>query len=339
MTTLTYTVQFLTPAFLGDAEQNGRWRTPPFKALLRQWWRVVYAADHNFNVNIEEMRREEGLLFGNAWLSHRVNDREVADHCKSLVRLRLENVDGSPSEGWARGTQKGVAPLPTGLQTSYAWFGLVKRGGGLPDRTAIKPSIPEGKRRLHLVLPESHGGWIELTVRLIHTFGQVGTRSRGGWGSLEFQGLTSLEGEDLSRFARSLQECLNSDWAMSLAQDQKGLCMWESTTGYETWEKAMQKIAEERKRVRTELRSCKGKDLRIALGFAGDGRMPSPLRWKIFSRGNGKLGLRVFAMPHRLPADSGRTMSPDDLQTAWNTVLSAVDQSSVVKRINAGVHR
>ncbi len=38
-----YTVRFLTPAFLGDAEQNGRWRTPPFKAQLRQWWRVAYA--------------------------------------------------------------------------------------------------------------------------------------------------------------------------------------------------------------------------------------------------------------------------------------------------------
>ena len=28
-----YTVSFVTPAFLGDAEQNGAWRTPPFKAL------------------------------------------------------------------------------------------------------------------------------------------------------------------------------------------------------------------------------------------------------------------------------------------------------------------
>jgi hypothetical protein len=40
-TTLTYRVSFTTPAFLGDAEQNGQWRTPPFKALLRQWWRVA----------------------------------------------------------------------------------------------------------------------------------------------------------------------------------------------------------------------------------------------------------------------------------------------------------
>lgn len=45
MQELTYKVTFTTPAFLGNAEQSAQWRTPPFKALLRQWWRVVYAAD------------------------------------------------------------------------------------------------------------------------------------------------------------------------------------------------------------------------------------------------------------------------------------------------------
>lgn len=42
MQRLIFTVRFITPAFLGDSEQDGRWRTPPFKALLRQWWRVAY---------------------------------------------------------------------------------------------------------------------------------------------------------------------------------------------------------------------------------------------------------------------------------------------------------
>lgn len=41
ITTLSYTVRFTTPAFLGNAEQAGQWRTPPFKALLRQWWRCA----------------------------------------------------------------------------------------------------------------------------------------------------------------------------------------------------------------------------------------------------------------------------------------------------------
>jgi len=92
---LELTIKFLTPAFLGDAEQKGRWRTPPFKALLRQWWRVAYAQKEGYDrVEIAKMREEEGKLFGNAWLEK----GSGADYSKSLVRLRLSK--------WAAG-QKG----------------------------------------------------------------------------------------------------------------------------------------------------------------------------------------------------------------------------------------
>lgn len=49
MEELSYTISFTTPAFLGNAEQQAQWRTPPFKALLRQWWRVVKAPDFNYD--------------------------------------------------------------------------------------------------------------------------------------------------------------------------------------------------------------------------------------------------------------------------------------------------
>ena len=44
MLTLLYTLSFNTPAFLGNADQQAQWRTPPIKALIRQWWRVVKAS-------------------------------------------------------------------------------------------------------------------------------------------------------------------------------------------------------------------------------------------------------------------------------------------------------
>lgn len=34
MKKLEYTIRFTTPAFLGNADRSGRWRTTPFKALL-----------------------------------------------------------------------------------------------------------------------------------------------------------------------------------------------------------------------------------------------------------------------------------------------------------------
>lgn len=81
MKTLEYTVRFNTPAFLGNAEQSGQWRTPRFKALLRQWWRVAVAEQLNFNVGA--LRKREAELFGVA--------ADGSDSHKSQVRIRLDD--------------------------------------------------------------------------------------------------------------------------------------------------------------------------------------------------------------------------------------------------------
>ena len=96
MQRMKYRIRFLTPAFLGNAEQSGQWRTPPFKALLRQWWRVVWAERHRFPEDCSAMRRDEGRLFGNAWLD--------GDFRKSSVRMRLSKwTDGSLTRNqWGR---------------------------------------------------------------------------------------------------------------------------------------------------------------------------------------------------------------------------------------------
>ena len=89
-----YQLTFLTPAFLGNADQSGQWRTPPIKALLRQWWRVVLAGDHPQRLSVEAMRRDEGRLFGVA------ADSEV-DSRKTQVRLRLNRWDEGKLKTWS----------------------------------------------------------------------------------------------------------------------------------------------------------------------------------------------------------------------------------------------
>src|SRR5882724_1007203 len=89
---LNYTVHFLCPAFLGNSEQSGQWRTPPFKALLRQWWRVAYAADHRFSVDVDRMREDEGRLFGAA--------ADAGDSNRSCVRIRLDRWDRGSMGSW-----------------------------------------------------------------------------------------------------------------------------------------------------------------------------------------------------------------------------------------------
>ncbi len=321
----SYTVKFLTPAFLGNAEQSGQWRTPPFKALLRQWWRVVYVADKNFQVDIATMRKDEGRLFGVA--------ADGAESRKSQIRIRLSNLKGQ-GEPWATGTQQGVAPLSTGLDTSYAWFGLIKRGNGLPDRSGIKAGQAESSRILQLAFPKQHEKTMLEVMSLIDAFGLIGSRSRGGWGALQLESqdapLELITASQLQAYARPLDDCLKDDWAMSLAKDDAGLCIWQSKTGFDTWDKAMRFIAGHRRNVRLSLKQ--GRDLRLALGFAAAGRMPSPLRWKVMVSEQGKLQVRAVALPHRIPDDGGRQLAPGDLKQAWNTVTSTLDGISEMQR-------
>ena len=94
MRKLEYQVTFNTPAFLGNADQQAQWRTPPFKALLRQWWRVVHAPKVGFDVDELRRAREQAVWRGGGW------GRFAADR---LIRLRLSAVGQSGGlERWER---------------------------------------------------------------------------------------------------------------------------------------------------------------------------------------------------------------------------------------------
>lgn len=324
MQTAEYTLRFLTPAFLGDAEQNARWRTPPIKHALREWWRVAYAADRGYDINVADMRREEGLLFGHAWLEGDLDERgkNVAAR-QSRVRLRLLPAPGTvpkTSEAvWGKGNKTGVEPLKANLDTSHAWFGLIKRGNGLPDRNRLEA---EEARVLALAYPDNEGEMIARTLRLMHRFATLGSRSRGGWGSVHIEGCEALTIKELRQYAQPLDSCLERDWAAALGNDDVGLMLWQSRTFFKTWDEAMAQSARWRREVRGSLK--RQKDLREALGFAGGGRMPSPLRWKLLKTKAG-LVLQAAAFPHSLPKDSGASMSIQDLRLAWRSVAAELD--------------
>jgi CRISPR-associated protein Cmr1 len=334
MKKLEYELRFLTPAFLGNAEQSAQWRTPPLKALLRQWWRVVWAAEHGFRDDLAAMRREEGLLFGHAWLEddrfERNGQRVTTAARKSQVRLRLESIDEAGA--WALGTQQGVAPVPTTIEAGYAWFGLVRRGQGLPDRNAIRADGRESVRMLTVAVPDEHAERLAIVVRLVSQFGQLGSRSRGGWGSFQLSNTQPQSAAELHRYAQPIDACLSRDWPMSFCSDANGLCHWESRAKFKTWDQAMLRGALERRRVRSALKAVDGKDLRPALGFAlAAGRMPSPLRWRVVQLPDKQLAMRVFAMPTRIPEDAKKSIAPADLKEAWRIVFDALDRSEFLK--------
>lgn len=255
-----YKVTFLTPAFLGDAQQNGRWRTPPFKALLRQWWRVIWAADHDFSRPYDQMRVEEGLLFGNAWLKDKFR--------KSLVRVRLDRWSAGTltQQRWvqreAPPTEKvqhpevnqpigpmlylGYGPLLT-VRAAQGWATVMKNSTAIaPGESAtLAVGIPESHPDpdIHRIIQENIPR-IPRVLSLVHSYGTVGGRSRNGWGSLELEPLGDTPPfEETPLPLRDWQRALALDWPHAIATKDNRPLIWRTLRGYGQWDEVMRVLA------------------------------------------------------------------------------------------------
>lgn len=314
-----FLVRFLTPAFLGDAGQAGQWRTPPFKHLLREWWRVAWAAEHD-PAGWPRMRAEEGKLLGHAWLNTAQGEDTVRSR-RSLVRLRLDP--------WAAGTMKNMprtAPAGAGQRAVpshvYLGYGPVKSATELK---MVHPIDAETSARLSLAFPDDESGarLLDPALSLIHAFGAVGGRSRNGWGSL------CLEREDgaapplaIERYGRPWRECLDVEWAHAIGKDQTGLLMWITPPRRE-WQTVIEDLARVRKEVNA-LASSSGKREVLNQPVKGKGeRVPSNLRFKVVQGDAGQLQGLVFHMPCLPPP--AQHISRQEIEDVWQAVHDHLD--------------
>ena len=263
MLRMKYRIRFLTPAFLGNAEQSGQWRTPPFKALLRQWWRVVWAERHGFPEDSAAMRRDEGRLFGNAWLDN--------DFRKSAVRMRLSRwTDGSlTKDQWGHQEIDGKVRHPEVKQRVgpllYLGYGplkiepVKKPGGHREYPTVLKgnAAIQAGESAdLAIAAPESDADDIRTAMALMDTYGTVGGRSRNGWGSFAVESLNGAPGSDaartvspvvdrnaVNRCVRPWDEALDLDWPHAVGRDDTGPLVWRTAESYDDWKRLMRDLA------------------------------------------------------------------------------------------------
>lgn len=249
-----YTVSFVTPAFLGDADQNGAWRTPPFKALLRQWWRVVVAK--NYDYDHTKLREAEGRLFGNAWLENNFS--------QSQVKLRLDNWRSGKMNAWAE-TPKSIShpeikfPVDANLYLGYGPLTRNKEAKKTTFKDKLNAAIQaEESNALKIIYADGSNSAIQNTLQIIHWLGTVGSRSRNGWGSLELGGdgvvFKPLEQNNplLQVISRPLEKCLELDWTHALGKDDNGLLIWKSNMTHNTWREAMVELAKIKIAFRTQ---------------------------------------------------------------------------------------
>ena len=274
-------VSFTTPAFLGGADQSGQWRTPPFKALLRQWWRVVHAAKKDFRVSPAMLRSDERALFGGS-----AGDAGT----RSRVCLRLDWRGGTkPSKEWphksfqdqyhpemdTKDPKKRSQRPKTDL---YLFYGVVNQG-----RVQRRSYLGEGRTRDWLLtIPGEKRNEFEEALLLAGWFGTLGGRSRNGSGSLALASAQGRQSWDvdwddaldpanrsardgLRGMARDWREALGLDWIHAVGKDEQGLLLWRTREAFQHWTQALDVLAKIKIAYRTMFH------------FRGGGRRPHPV--------------------------------------------------------------
>ncbi len=346
MQPLDYTLSFNTPAFLGNAEQNAQWRTPPIKALLRQWWRVAYAADQGFNVNVAAMRHEEGLLFGNAWL----ND----EFCKSRVRMRLGRWD-KPKIGNLGNI--GMVCHPEVNRTTLpncpnGGVGKMVDSGqylGYGPFQKANAAIQAGESAtLSLAVPEADAPLIKRALWLMNRFGTLGGRSRNGWGSFSLRPLPPGEGWGEGNLPlRPWQDCLQLDWPHAIGTANNSPLIWQ-TQPFGDWRAVMQRLAQLKVGLRTQFAfpnaapgpvhqrhwlSYPVTNHRVD-AWGNNARLPNTLRFKVRRTVANQFVGVIVHVPHTPPAQFHS--NAETLPQVWSQVYNFLDaqaQTQTLTRI------
>lgn len=355
MKTLEYKVSFTTPAFLGNAEQQAQWRTPPFKALIRQWWRVVKAPQIRFNVG--DLRAAESALFGTA------SDDGAEKSHQSALRLRLSGWGEGNLTSWPAGEQAEFHPEvgeqgrkvgaelylgygPLGIQAGQTTLNSIRDSD--KRRTAIDD---KANAELRLMFPAAYNEELHTALQLVAWFGTLGSRSRNGWGALQMthehlKPLTRVNLESLA-VMRPLADCLKEEWPHAIGKDGAGPLVWKTrVTG--DWRQVMKELA----RIKIAFRTQPSLSLaNIAPGtfsnrhllaypvthhvvngtaWGGQGRLANQVRFKLLREGSQLIGVIVH-LPCRLPAEMAAQTRADldaTQRQVWQAVHAVLDNNA-----------
>lgn len=362
MEKLDLTIEFLTPTFLGGADQQGELRSPPFKNLLRQWWRIV-----NGNLPLDQLRFREGELFG-AVQEDKVH--KILPH-SSQVRMSIKDSNVSNYSGSSLQYPKvGInhpevggkfMPIEVYLGMGPVFYNKDTKNSEY-KRSAIKPGSTCG---IEITFPKNNTSILE-ALYLIGLFGSIGSRCRNGWGSL---GITTNHPLLTPRNITDLKTAMNDgkQYPHTLCTNEKGFLAWE-TQPQNDFVTAWQQLAQAYLSARTtdimknfgtavvaddkhtQFVAHKSASARHLLGYPTthhkindetwgenkknfnkpkkiEGRLASPLRMAIKKEGTRFIG-RILHLPYSVHMNF-----PGNQEGVWQNVHSTLDS------LNSTLHR
>jgi len=351
MIKLTYQLQLATPAFLGDAEQKGVWRTPPFKALIREWWRVAVAKELDYDHR--RIKAREKALFGTAADDSREGNQQ------SRMRLALAHWREGSCKSWPASENRVRHPEVKDRNTGqprlvgselYLGYGplLFQQGS---TRLKANAALQAGEdNQLKLVLPDDEQAALARAITLAHWFGTIGGRSRNGWGSLLWQAEGNTPLAELTCSAlektdclRALADCLALDWPHAIGHDDRPL-VWRSRATFRNWREAIKFLAQTKIAFRTQFDFNTGwnsprVEPRHVLAYpvtkhsvgqwGNNARLANTLRFKLHHEPDGLRAL-IYHTPCKPTLPHGKV----NLLDTWQRVHRFLDKQTMLARLD-----
>jgi CRISPR-associated protein Cmr1 len=257
---IPFQFRFITPAFLGGADQGGEWRVPPLRHLLREWWRCLAMGQGRAAGNEPDtngLRSAEVARFGG-----------VHDDAPQRSQVELFFLPSSNrATAWAKGAMNDF-PRGNGIRHSevgpagrsvdaflYLGYGpLLYGNANHPVKLKQPPAIAAGDEREAVIrCPKELEGDVRDALRLTHWLGTVGGRCRNGWGSIDIlddRGQAWCSSRDLAGLTlveKNWEQCLKLDWSHAVGvktgdQPIQPL-VWRTKGGSDTWQGAMNELA------------------------------------------------------------------------------------------------
>lgn len=322
-----FTVEVLTPMFLGGADRNAELRTPPFKNALRYWWRITQG-----NEAPDTLGDKEQKLFGG------VADKATRSRVAVVVTGDVKTDKENNSIGKKHNPEAG---RPVSL-AAYLGMGPVDFSG----RYLKKKILPSERFSLSVSFPKANREALLDTLSLFKAFGSLGARSRNGWGSFDLKpknhGISLLPRKTLfEKFGRDLDSIFADPkkYPYALGKSAGQPLFWKIANG-NRWQDVMKIAGESYMDLRQKVLPFPkdkpgGVQERHILGYPvtrhpvdewkknGD-RMPSQLRIIIRKMGDG-YGVYFFHLPHLIPQTW--SFRPATEPEVWEKVHGYLDEN------------
>lgn len=353
---LKFTVDVVTPTFLGGPNSDAQIRTAPFKNLLRRWWRIEKIGETN--ASISDLWIKESELFGSA----KHDDEKYPNLGQSKVFLSIDSI--YPKTNDSKAMVGPYNPIETDADIKEKnvrkYLSFIGYGAMTEKQYDIKDYIkPDTQIDFTLTIPKEELNTFINILSLIHFFGSIGARAKKGFGSIDIiprktedsvefiqKGIGKLR-EELPYLVRKV--CIEQDshnYPYCIGEDEKGLTCWNMKMNtdfhYTSWLEVLKRMQTilmneiKEKEISKDKRQIK--KITNASLIIGNGktinkdkdedkknrieRIPSQLTFKVTRNKNNYVG-RIIHFPYNI--DSSLTTQ----SKVWNKVYEKLDNIKI----------